>query len=238
MCENKFNIRTIILLSFLLTWAAVAAAHVFYYSVVERSRLNSEGEYFAWREGTLPALRGRILDKHGIELAWTELYHDLVLVSPPERPARRTALANSLASLPFKVAAPDWKSGNVRNLVLRRELQPEMIAACEKLLAEYPELSIEPRTERRSIDYPEVKRLLGKTTQGSEPGVLKGLDGEERLLEKRLAGREGRFQVMLDKNGRWIDGTLKMLEKPVNGDDVCLALSLDDIRYGATNGKL
>ena len=83
-----------------------------------------------------------------------------------------------------------------------------------------------------------MKRLLGRTTTEPATGRLVGLDGEERMLDRKLAGREGRFKVMLDKNGRWVDGTLKMLEQPKGGDDICLNYSLKEIRDGMADGKL
>lgn len=237
MCEDKFSLRAKILLSFLLTWAAVAAAHVFYYSTLQKEDLNAEGESLAWREGSIPAIRGRILDRQGVALAWTELHHDLKLVRQPVKASRRDALAKALAELPFKTARIQKTSGK-EGLVLKTSLTPDQIAVCEKALCEFQELDIVPRLERRVIDYPEVKRLLGRAVTKDGQGRLAGMDGEERLLDGRLAGSEGRFKVMLDKNGHWVDGTLKILEQPRVGEDISIAYTVQEIRDGVADGRL
>ncbi len=238
MCKDQFNIRSKILLSFLLAWAVVAAAHVFYYSSLQRKRLNAEGEALAWREGSLPAIRGRILDRQGVPLAWSELHHDLTLLKEPAKEARRRQLAKALESLPFKVELPSKRSNRERTL--KRDLSPAEIALCEKALLEFPEVEVAPRLERLSIDYPEVKRLLGKANAGLDSGRSEGLDGAEKENDASLAGRAGRFKVMLDKRGNWVEGTLKILEQPKSGEDVRLAVSIEEIREmdGNWDGRL
>ena len=236
MCEKRFSLRTKFLLSFLLTWAAVAAAHVFFYSTVKREALNAEGESLAWREGSIPAIRGRILDRQGTPLAWTELHHDLKLVKMPLRDSRRRNLAQALEKLPFKIS--QQPSMDSKDLILKSSLTPEQLATCEHALCEFQELEIVPRLERRAIDYPEVKRLLGRTAPEGGEGRLLGLDGEERTLDRRLAGREGRFKVMLDKNGRWVDGTLKILEQPHGGEDIGITYTVQEIKDGVADGRL
>jgi len=238
MCQDQFNIRSKILLSFLLAWAVVAAAHVFYYSSVKKESLSAEGEDLAWREGSLPAIRGRILDRQGVSLAWSELHHDLALVKEPEKESRRKALAKALGRLPFHAELPSERTSRQR--AIKKDLSPEEIAICEKALAEFPEFEIEPRIERRSIDYPEVKRLLGRSNADIDSGLSFGLEGAEKENDAVLAGKAGRFKVMLDKRGNWIEGTLKILEQPKRGGDITLAVSVDEMRSldGNWDGRL
>jgi cell division protein FtsI/penicillin-binding protein 2 len=236
MCGKSFSLRSKVLLSFLLAWAAVAAAHVLFYSTLDGEALKAESERFAWREGSIPAIRGRILDRQGVPLAWTELRHDLVLTRTPTSENGREALRKTLAKLPFECAPPE--AAGAKPVVLRKNMDFDSVAACEKLLKTHPEFEIRCRVERRTIDYPEIKRLLGRVAPEDRAGKLRGVDGEEREFDKRLAGREGRFKVMLDKEGRWIDGTLKMLSRPAPGEDVRIELSLLELKNGGSLGSL
>ena len=92
MAAGSFKFKTLMILSFLLIWAVVAAAHVFYYAVVKREESLKETRRIAWREAEIPSLRGRILDKNGVPAAWSELRHNLVLEKIPESRRRRDNL--------------------------------------------------------------------------------------------------------------------------------------------------
>ncbi|MGN0871641.1 MAG: hypothetical protein ACI4UV_10680, partial [Victivallales bacterium] len=92
MAAGSFKFKTLMILSFLLIWAVVAAAHVFYYAVVKREESLKETCRIAWREAEIPSLRGRILDKNGVPAAWSELRHNLVLEKIPESRRRRDNL--------------------------------------------------------------------------------------------------------------------------------------------------
>ncbi len=212
-----------------MVWAVVAAAHTLYFSVVTGKELVAEGERLAWREGELPALRGRILDRDGVPLAWTELYNDLLLAREPERESRRRSLDSALEAAFGRLVPQALESG----LLLKRSLSPEELLAAYGLLREFPELRIVPRVERRCIDYPDVRRRIGRT--GVDGARMSGSDGLEGSYDAKLRGRPGRFMVMLDRSGNWVEGTLKIVERPQMGGDVSVAFSLAEA--GGGNGR-
>ena len=121
MAAGSFKFKTLMILSFLLIWAVVAAAHVFYYAVVKREESLKETRRIAWREAEIPSLRGRILDKNGVPAAWSELRHNLVLEKIPESRRRRDNLFRGIRrffpehELPHPMKLP---------LLLKNDLSP------------------------------------------------------------------------------------------------------------------
>jgi len=227
--NGKFNLRSLLLLSFLLIWAAVAAAHVFYYASVKGKELKTESDHLAWREGSLPGIRGRLLDKNGTALAWTELVHDLVLDEPPENASRMKKLQGALKSIGIDIPREALESGNLRGLAIRKGMAPHEIELCQKELSSFPELKIKPRLERRVIAYPEAKAIIGEISAENGELKMRGISGAEREFDARLSERAGSFVVMLDRKGNWVDGSLRIKKQPKNGENVSLPVSLDEL---------
>lgn len=222
MTAGSFKLKTLMILSFLLIWAVIAAAHVFYYAVATRGESLAESRKIAWREAEIPALRGRILDRNGIPAAWSELHHNLILESLPESRRRRNALQRFLqrdfpaVKLPHSLKEP---------LVLKADLAPDEIVRYSKRVKNLPEVRIVPVILRMTVANPEARRMIGATAW-NEAGELVGVSGLEKEHDMTLSGRSGRMRVMLDRYGNWCYDTLRVLEQPENGRDVNASFEL------------
>ncbi len=215
---EQFRRRSGILFLILIVWGILAAGHIFYYSWYLREKLLKESRHLAWREGVLPPVRGRILAPGAGALAWTELTHDLILPKPfPPAPRIETLIRELAALLPGLV--PE-KHGEF--LLLKQNISPKEILIIEKYLSRHPELSVVPRMVRRIADRPGVRELVGETTAEAESPALKGISGLERKYDSELAGKAGKFRVMLDRRGNWVSGTVEIIVSPENGKDVVL----------------
>jgi cell division protein FtsI/penicillin-binding protein 2 len=94
-------------------------------------------------------------------------------------------------------------------------------------MAKYRGLKIVPRLERRYVDYPEVRKVLGKV--GIRDGKYHGIEGVEQEYDSELIGEDGIYVVMLDRYRNWIPGTWKLKAEMQPGKDVKLENSLEDI---------
>lgn len=227
---REYGVRAKILMAFLFLWAFMASAALFYYTVYDREIYVRLGNRLAWRQGTFPAVRGRIIDKDNLVLAWTEKYFDLYLLKKTEGRARREHLYSELNRILGGFVRPD--DGEVK--LLKKALQPEKIMELDKLLKVYPELRIVPRFERRSIDYPEVRAFIGKT--GLKDGRIAGISGLEQKYDRELNGADGLYNVMVDRNENWIKGTWSLKKNAATGRDLVLELSLEEIRKEHADG--
>lgn len=215
---DQFRRRSGILFLILIAWGVLAAAHILYYSWYRRDSLLKETLHLAWREGVLPPLRGRILSADSRLLAWTELTHDLILRKPLPPPARFEELIRRLTTL-LPDLDPEEKEAFI---LLKRNISPDAVLKIEALLSDSPELSVVPRMIRRSVDDPGLREVLGETMP--EPGspALRGVSGLEQKYDSVLAGKPGKFRVMLGPGGKWISGTIELIDPPENGKDVVL----------------
>jgi cell division protein FtsI/penicillin-binding protein 2 len=94
-------------------------------------------------------------------------------------------------------------------------------------MSKYSGVKIIPRLERRYVDYPEVRKFLGKVVINN--GKCYGLDGAERDYDSELNGIDGVYVVMLDRYRKWIPGTWKLKTEMLPGKDVMLENSIEDI---------
>ncbi len=216
MAAGSFKFKTLMILSFLLIWAVLAAAHVFYYAVIKQEESLAETRKIAWREAAIPSLRGRILDRNGIPAAWSELHHNLILEKVPESRKRRENLFRRIRrffpehELPYPMKLP---------LLLKSDLSPEEIVLYSGWLRSYPELRIVPVIRRVVIGTPEIRSQIGKTALNNA-GEAVGVSGLEREYDLELSGTSGRMTVMLDRNGNWCNDTLRITRQAKNGEDI------------------
>ncbi len=221
MAAGGFKLKTLMILSFLLTWAAVAAAHVFYYAVARRDQSLTDARRIAWREAEIPALRGRILDRNGIPAAWSELYHELILERIPDSPRRRENLRQRMERvLP---GAPAWTGKPP--ILLKSNLAPDEIVLFAREFRLFPEVRIVPAMRRVAAGSSEIRERIGKTAENNA-GEIVGISGLERKYDMELSGRAGRVIVMLDRNGNWCNETLRITRRAENGKDVTADFAL------------
>ena len=224
----EFHFRSAVLLTFFVFWAAIAAGTLYRRTVAESEKLAERSETFARKEGVLPAARGRILDSEGIPLAWTELHFSLYLHKTPHGVGsdlkRFLQIRFNVKEIPE--FAPE------QEVILLLDDMPvtsendltDLLAVPEK----YPQLEVRTRHKRIRVDYPQLSALLGEC-EDDENGIPHGVSGWEKEYEKQLCGKAGTFSVLLDRNGKWMPGTVKMLTMPVAGQDVVLSVTLEEL---------
>ncbi|OGV39111.1 MAG: hypothetical protein A2020_13530 [Lentisphaerae bacterium GWF2_45_14] len=220
-----FKIRSRVVLCFLVLWSVAVSITLFHYTVSARGKYLEMGDKLAWKEGIIPSVRGRILDKNKKILAWTEKYFDLFLTGAGYIEIRRenemmAELADIIVLEPIKI--------NSKTMLLKKNLSPEEIILIDMIVSKYPEFKIIPRDERRTIDYSRVRSIIG--TVKIEDNMMIGVNGLERTHNRLLSGSDGLYVVMLDKQGNWVRGTWKLLRKPKPGKDLILESNVEELR--------
>ena len=207
-------------------WILLCAALLVRSTVVRRDELREKSEKISWRTGTIPVLRGRILDRSGIPLAWTEAEKNAVLEAlPVSRRARETFLRE----LREDFQADPGAGPEDLPRVLRRNLTPGEMERWADVIRRYPScVSIRTRIMRKRVEYASVRALLGECAT-DDNGIQKGLSGAEKEYEEKLAGRPGRFRVMLDRKGRWMADSLRIEDEGEPGRDVTLDADLREM---------
>lgn len=166
------------------------------------------------KTGELAAIRGRIFDSNGELIVWSERSYDLFF-NARKLPLDRRKMLNKvlrstlIAGLPLQLPQ---HSG-----VLKYNLTADELATADELSSLYPEFSVELRWERISLHPPPQ---LGEVRQ--QDGMEHGISGWEQKYESKLRGQPGAFSVMLDRRGRWINPTFRIIKPPVPGQDIYL----------------
>ena len=195
----------------------------------DREKILARGEKIArvWRQ--LPARRGRILDKNGKVLVWSELYCDLHYnksgayeLSEDEQ----QTLIELFGKIDFDV--PPSKP-------LRRHLRPDELIALEELLQKGAPLRILVRHERLLCDSDAVRTLAGKTELRNN--VQYGISGWELQNELLLRGVPGRYSVLIDRFGNYMPKSFKLGSPPSDGKDLKLPETLEEIEQKFKEGK-
>ncbi len=210
--DDLFFPRSAILLAFFGVWSLVAVVRAFYLAGPGRERFIEIGEKIAAYEGVLPAPRGRILDRGGVPLAWSERYFDLQQVSGVSSVDRERLRA----VLP-QVEVPAFRG---EKTVLKRGLSPDEILALEPVVKGSGAFRIVSRSERLTVSSVGIRRLLGGVEL--RDGVQVGISGLEADYNAALTGHSGRFRVLLDRYRNWIGSSWTLLERPVPGRDIQL----------------
>ena len=218
MFKNRYRIIIIVFIA----WSVFITFRLFQYTVYSREHFLEEGNRHAWRCGTIPAARGKILDKNGLTLAWTQRYHDLYVELYPDLCRPNSSLMNELRQ---KIKGLALDERNER--YVRKGLSPAEISSLKEYMPKYQGIRIVPRFERLYVDYPEVRKFLGAVD--SNDGKFFGTKGAELKYDRQLNGTDGVYVVMLDRNRNWIPGTWKLRTEMVAGNDMMLEYSLEDI---------
>lgn len=228
---DRFKFRIQIVLVIVLLWGLLNGAWLFYYSVYAASAYVEAGNKLAWRQGRIPATRGRIFDNSGKLLAWNEKFFDLVLLDIPSGIDKKEKLINTVQRVVKDAQFPKVLVGK-KVFVIRKSLSPGQVADLADVLKSFRELKVELRYERRYIDYFQVQAYLGGVK--IVDGVFRGVKGIEKIYDEKLRGVDGLYFVMLDRNGNWIPSTSRIKQKMIPGKDVHLDVSIRDI----TDGKI
>lgn len=187
----------------------------------DHARIIARGEKIArvWRQ--LPAKRGRILDKNGKILVWSELYFDLHYNASGEAELsedEQHALIELFGKTDFSVPP---------SVPLRRHLKPDELIALEPLLLKGAPLRIVTRHERLVCDSEAVRALAGKVEL--RHNVQSGVSGWELENELLLRGIPGQYSILLDRFGNYMPKSFKMAIPPSDGKDLQLKEDLEEI---------
>lgn len=188
---------------------------------IDRNNILARGERIArvWRQ--MPAKRGKILDREGKVLVWSELYCDLHYKGPGESELsedEQHALIELFGKIDFAVSP---------STPLRRHLRPAELIALEPLLLKGAPLQVVVRHERLVCNSEAVRALAGKVELRN--GIQCGISGWELQNELFLRGIPGRYSVLLDRFGNFMPKSFKMISPPSDGGDLRLKESLEEI---------
>ncbi len=222
-----FSGRARFLLFFFLAWGAVLSMRLLEIAVIRKDEYIRQCESVARRQGKIPQLRGRILDRNGIPLAWTLKTFTLHV--------EKKMLSSKTKDFPEKIT--DFlvsKSLASRDRIHEDEkvfsiagLSPEALEELKNFSHIPQSASIRPSFERKTVDYKKVKEIIGETAEIN--AEMKGVSGAEEEWDSELSGRPGIYSVMLDRNRRIIEGTFIVVSEMVPGSDVNLDVSLSEI---------
>jgi cell division protein FtsI (penicillin-binding protein 3) len=167
-------------------------------------------------EVTIPAARGTLYDRGGVQLAIgeqaTTVYADPRLVRDPRREAAVVAQVMRLDPIQVETELADRAHGFV---YVARKADPALAAKLKR--RHLPGLFFYPE-ERRF--YPQA--ALASQVLGYAGVDNHGLAGLELSLDKVLAGRPGRERIVKDASGQAIDTVQSQTER--DGSDVYLTL--------------
>ena len=210
----------------LLSGTVVVFARTVQLQVVDREFLTREGDRRALRTVSIQALRGAIFDRNGEPLALSAP-SDSIWAVPREllaAPAYHAPLAQLLDMTVAELRERLRARPDAQFLYLRRNLSPDVSARVLALQA--PGVSRENGFRRYYPAGEVAAHVVGFTGDDGN-----GLEGMERALEARLAGRAGSRKVVRARDGRIVeDGLHTVPAEP--GEDLRLSLDLR-LQYAA-----
>ncbi len=226
MLENdRFRGRCRWLLLLALTGLLLVALRTAYLAVFAREKYLTLGRELASSTRDYYPPRARLLDRDGVALAWSEDYFDLHFTPGPE--TDRTAAAQALATV--------FPDSPLVEGVVRRQLSARETELAARALAAFPEFRVVLRRERLRIDDPRLRVLLGEVTV--DGNRQRGISGLELQYDERLAGRPGRYEVLLDRERQWISGSWHLVRPAEPGADVRLPRSVAEYQAEAEHAQ-
>ncbi len=214
--EKAANRRIRLLLAFFVVLFAIALGRAAWLQVVHAATLGKAAQRMHEETTTIPAGRGSILDRAGVELAigeqTTTIYADPHLVTQPRAIARA---AQSLLGVDANTLYPLLLQKTTHFLYVARFADPKQ---ADKFLAKH---------FAGINSYPEEKRAYPQDTVGAQViGFAgtddRGLGGLELAYDSKLSGRAGHQTVIRDPMGRVLDTISSVPER--EGHDVFTTL--------------
>ncbi len=204
-----------IVAGFALIFAALAARAA-YIQIYANDFFLRQGEVRFARTLTLPANRGRILDRNGLILA-SSVPASSIWAIPEDVEATPAQLAKLARLLEMPLAELKKKLDDDRNFVwVKRQLE-------EPVARKIHELDIPGIYQRREYKrkYPEGETSAHVVGFTNVEDI--GQEGIELAFEKELAGKAGTRRVIKDRLGRVVEGIGEQVP-PVEGRDIQLSI--------------
>jgi cell division protein FtsI (penicillin-binding protein 3) len=197
---------------------AVLAGRAAYVQVLGNEFYQRQGEVRFARTLELPASRGRIMDRHGLVLAYNVPAPSIWAI--PEdvnaTPAQLTQLAR-LMEVPLPELQKKLADEDKTFVWLKRQVS-------EPVARQIAEMGIKGIYERKGYkrQYPDGEAAAHVVGFANVENL--GQEGVELTFEKQLAGRAGSRRVIKDRLGRVVEDVREQVP-PVDGQD--LQLSID-----------
>jgi len=191
------------------------AAHV---QVIDNDFFIRQGEVRFARTLSLPANRGRVLDRHGVLLA-SSVPAPSIWANPDDLerdPVKLRQLAKLLGMAPAELEAK-LKNEEKTFVWLRRQMDESVVKEIRALnikgvydIKEYKRLYPEGEAAAHIVGFTNVEDI--------------GQEGVELIFQKQLAGQAGSRRVIKDRLGRVVEAVGETVP-PIDGQD--LQLSID-----------
>lgn len=225
--QAGINLRIKIVLVLFAIWLAAILVMLFRIGVIQRDRYQDPGNSIAVRQFFIHPMRGTILDKNQTPLAWSTVYYDLTMDYSSCTPETRQKIFDRLITVIPEFSTTCTNDGDEGIVPVYQDLTPEQLTQLIPLVEEFPVLAVRPRVDRAVYDDPAVRKLLG--TVANNENCLTGISGLEKKYDKVLTGTAEIFEIIVDRFGKPILSTRKILQYPVPGKDVILQFTVDDI---------
>ena len=176
----------------------------------------SESSRISEKKGEISAIRGRIFDEKEDVLVWSERCYDLTLDARNMTEQRYRVIRKAYRKLFAGDNMPELQTGVLQ--VIKYNLTADELARADELSSSCSEFNVELRWERF---HKEFINEIGEVRQVN--GMECGISGLEKEYDHLLRGQPGKFTVMLDRHGKWINHTFRIVTPPVAGKDIYLS---------------
>ena len=182
-----------------------------------------------WYVGTFPAVRGRLMEKTGLPLVWSE--RQCVLLYKKADSADTIMSDMKLLNKNLGLNASDYYSKIVSsptNEFVVQNLTTSHLIKIKDLFANNERFIVQSYFDRQQTNLPrKVIRQIGETQQFGNREV--GMSGWEKFYNKKLSGSDGKYRVKIDKFGNWKLDSWEEIKKPTPGEDVYLPINIEQI---------
>ncbi len=215
---NKFFIF------FFVVWTSVILLRLYQITAVDSDYFLNYFQGKTWKTGTIPALRGRLLDRNGLPIAWSVRKFSLYYNVADGKDTVDGDLQKLNQLIQVNPSLADNVAVNTR-VLLKSNLTPAELLKLEPFINDHPQFFVKSYFEREKFNNRvDVRRIIGRTLLQENSEI--GASGLERQFNDRLVGKDGKYRVMIDKNNEWILETWEEIQPPVPGFDVYLAISI------------
>jgi cell division protein FtsI (penicillin-binding protein 3) len=205
-----------LLFALFLLLLGLATIRATWLGTVRASSLQSRAATQQVEDLTVPATRGTITDRHGVELAVSEeattVYANPRLIKDPQRVAARLA---PLIGRDPQFLLPLLSNRKMGFVYLRRKMDPTLADKISRMRIEGIGTVSEPRRT-----YPQgalAGQLIGAVGTDNT-----GLSGLEQEYEKDLHGTDGKRRLVKDATGQTV--SLADTKRAKTGDDLKLTI--------------
>lgn len=212
-----------------LAWAGLGY-RLFLVQAVEAATHASRGESQRVREEALPAAKGTIYDREGVELAVT--VNAVTITANPSQIEDPVGLAHLLAPMldADETALRGHLIGDGQFAYVARRIDRDTAIEIQEMVEEegIVGLHFSPEPKRVYPAGPLAAQIVGFVRSDD----MAGLEGLELAFEEELTGTPGRQIVERDRFGTPIPQGEFLIEPPVPGSDIVLTIDRD-IQFAA-----